>query len=640
MSQTKIDIANLSDNVVAALSVPKISGISYPGDDTAAAPSGGQQITINGSGFAVGALVYVDNSVVGVSSVVSGTQIVFTSPAKVAGTYELKVLSTDGGSATFNNNIQYSGTPVWATAAGSLATVYESNAISNTFSATSDSAVTYTVTSGSLPAGGTLNSSTGALTGTASSVGSSTTYSFTVDAVDAEQQETPRNFSYTINPDVVTWSSPENGVTYTSTEGNVFTQALSATSAAGKTISYSANSLPTGLSISGANISGTFSAATSSASLITATAATTGKTATRTLNWSVTSLIPVRKLWSWGNNSSGALGLGDTVNKVSPVQVGADTNWSVQESGNWTTLAIKSNNTLWGWGDTSWVDSSSARSSPVQIGSLTNWASLTMTPYHASFIKTDGTLWAAGYNFNGQLGDGTNILKFSPKQIGAMTNWLQVSAEFQTVSAIKTDGTLWTWGEGFAGALGLGDTNNRSSPNQVGSLTNWKSTSSSNYITLAIKTNGTLWAWGTNGYGMLGQGDTIKRSSPVQVGALTNWSSVVASNWCIYGIKTDGTLWAWGRNYNGQLGLNNTVERYSPVQVGSLTTWAKVDGAAGQTAIAVKTDGTLWVWGGPASGASLGLGDTITRSSPVQVGSLTNWVDAAACATHTIATSY
>ena len=92
-----------------------------------------------------------------------------------------------------------------------------------------------------------------------------------------------------------------------------------------------------------------------------------------------------------------------------------------------------------------------------------------------------------------------------------------------------------------------------------------------------------LWSWGRNAYyGQLGLGDTAKRSSPVQVGALTTWSKIAAGQRHSTAIKTDGTLWSWGRNSYGQLGLGGTDYAVSsPVQVGSLTTWVNI--AAGHS---------------------------------------------------------
>ena len=88
-------------------------------------------------------------------------------------------------------------------------------------------------------------------------------------------------------------------------------------------------------------------------------------------------------------------------------------------------------------------------------------------------------------------------------------------------------------------------------------------------------------------------------------------------------IKTDGTLWTWGLNGNGQLGQGDTIRRSSPVQVGSLTNWKQVV-SGDRCFMCVKTDGTLWAWGLNTSGR-LGFGDTLARSSPTQVGTLTNW---------------
>jgi alpha-tubulin suppressor-like RCC1 family protein len=87
-------------------------------------------------------------------------------------------------------------------------------------------------------------------------------------------------------------------------------------------------------------------------------------------------------------------------------------------------------------------------------------------------------------------------------------------------------------------------------------------------------------------------------------------------------------LWTWGRNSSGELGIGNTTSRSSPVQVGALTNWKLVDASQG-FCFAIKTDGTLWTWGGNSSG-QLGLGNTTNRSSPVQVGALTTWLSISA----------
>lgn len=242
-----------------------------------------------------------------------------------------------------------------------------------------------------------------------------------------------------------------------------------------------------------------------------------------------------------------------------------------------------------------------------------------------------------GSNNFGQLGLSDIIDRSYPSQVSTTTNWSTIATGAWHSAAIKTDGTLWTWGFNADGELGLGlPSLDYSSPKQVGILTNWLTISAGKYHTAAIKTNGTLWTWGLNGVGQLGLGSTATFLSPVQVGALTTWLSVSCGDYYTLATKTDGTLWSWGHGTQGQLGLNNaTFYRSSPVQVGALTNWLKVASGAYHV-IAIKTDGTLWSWGFNASG-QLGHNNTINRSSPVQIGALVTWVSISAGRFHTAA---
>jgi alpha-tubulin suppressor-like RCC1 family protein len=156
---------------------------------------------------------------------------------------------------------------------------------------------------------------------------------------------------------------------------------------------------------------------------------------------------------------------------------------------------------------------------------------------------------------------------------------------------------------------------------------------------VAYNNNKALYTWGYNlGAGGLGLGNRTNYSSPKQVGSLTDWLTLPYSSMASYwtgAIKTDGTLWMWGNNDNGQLGLGNVTNYSSPKQVGSLTTWSKIS-TGYKAAIAIKTDGTLWTWGQNQYG-QLGLGNTTYYSSPKQVGSLTSWLNISAGYYHVLA---
>jgi len=287
--------ANVLTDVVSTIlstagvsSVPKITTITYPGDDTAADTGGGQTISISGSGFNIGASVIINGTVASVVTVVSATSLTFTAPAQSAGTYTFYVVNTDGGTAIAVPGISYSGTPSWSTSAGSLGTSYETNAVSNTVTATGDATISYSLFSGTLPTGSSLNTSTGAITGTSAALNSPTTYSFVIRATDGQNQDTDRSFSITINPDAVTWISPADNSTTTAYEYSPISNVtMSATSAAGKSITFTANSLPTGVTITSNTISGTPTVVANTNTRLTANSSNTFKTATKDINFVV-----------------------------------------------------------------------------------------------------------------------------------------------------------------------------------------------------------------------------------------------------------------------------------------------------------------------------------------------------------------
>jgi len=283
---TKITLNNIADTALATLTGPKVTTIVYPGTETATDVAGGATINLTGAGFQSGCSVLVASTASSVVTFISSTQISFIAPALAAGTYVIYVINPDGGTAISIPGVSYSGTPNWTTTAGSLGSAYETGAISATLTATGDAPITYTLASGTLPTGSTL-ASNGTLSGTAVATASATTYTFAVTAKDAQNQTTNRSFSLTINPDVVTWVSPADSTTYTVAKDTAISNVtMSATSAAGGSITYTADTLPTGLSITGANIAGTPTIAANTSTTLTATSTAT-RAATRTINWVV-----------------------------------------------------------------------------------------------------------------------------------------------------------------------------------------------------------------------------------------------------------------------------------------------------------------------------------------------------------------
>jgi alpha-tubulin suppressor-like RCC1 family protein len=366
-------------------------------------------------------------------------------------------------------------------------------------------------------------------------------------------------------------------------------------------------------------------------------------------------------LYTWGRNLEGQLATGNTTARSSPgTTVGGGATWkqiaaNIRDSSSFAQAGIKTDGTLWTWGQGAGGmlgdATTSIRSSPVTTaGGGTNWAQVAVGVNHMAGVKSDGTLWTWGRNSYGGLGDGGGASRSSPgTTAGGGTNWKQVSCGFIMTAAIKSDGTLWTWGynggevtttgnsfDTYGGALGAGSfaaTGGRSSPGTTsGGGTNWKfvsvgATTSGSYSNSvgAIKTDGTLWTWGNNNNNTLGSG-TGNRSSPgTTSGGDTTWKQVSVGIDTTAAIKTDGTLWVWGVGGSGRLGTGNTSTRTSPVTTaGGGTDWKQVSVGYSSMA-AIKTDGTLWTWGNAQSG-QLGTGDTTSRSSPgTTAGGGTDW---------------
>jgi alpha-tubulin suppressor-like RCC1 family protein len=357
------------------------------------------------------------------------------------------------------------------------------------------------------------------------------------------------------------------------------------------------------------------------------------------------------RLWGWGyNNQFGKLGTNNTVNYSTPIQtITGGNNWRIVGCTGQTSYAVKTDGTLWCWGNGDHGrlgdGSATTKSSPVQtITGGTNWKYVAMGPISSSVaaIKTDGTLWTWGYNGSGQLGDNSYSSRSSPVQtVASGTNWVRAALGANHTAAIKSDGTLWLWGQGFVGQLGNNNTSNQISPVQTTSSgTYWKHVACGYQHTAAVKTDGTLWCWGLNTSGQLGDNTITNKSSPVQtVAGGTIWKQAACGYSFTAAVKLDGTLWLWGSNGSGQLGDNTTAQKSSPVQtVTGGTNWSQVVSGSTHT-IAIKTDGTLWGWGSNNYGQ---LGDnTVTGGSyPRQTYTGgTNWKQASAGTNHTMAIS-
>ena len=341
-------------------------------------------------------------------------------------------------------------------------------------------------------------------------------------------------------------------------------------------------------------------------------------------------------LWAWGQNDSGQLGDGTTVQRSSPTKVGS--NFASIAAGNQHAVAVKTDGSLWAWGSgiydpVSWQPAHS----PLRLGE--GYASVDAGGHSSFAIKSNGSLWAWGTNDFGKYGDGSTQASSAPKQVSDAV--AMVSAGKGSTAMVKKDGTLWIAGDNSFGELGLGTITTRSNPVFIGSGFTSVATGGGWNATWATKTDGSLWAWGDNRFGQYGDATSISSTTPKRIGKDVGFARVAAGFGHYVAIRTDGSLVGWGGNSVGQLGLGTTVlSSATPTLIG--TGYSDV-ATGGMHTIALKTDGSLWTWGNNVSGA-LGVVSAETcqpsypypcSSKPSLVG--TGYKAISAGASHTVA---
>ena len=296
--------------------------------------------------------------------------------------------------------------------------------------------------------------------------------------------------------------------------------------------------------------------------------------------------------WCWGDNNSGQLGDGTTTNSSGAVRVTTDisstllTNVSTVSVGTNASCALKSDGTVWCWGDNGEGQlgdrTSDSSSFAVQVKKADNTPLSTVTAIsvgtdHACAVLSDKSAWCWGDNSDGATGAGTAVASKGAVRVtkaanAVFTNVVSISAGNAHTCALLGDKTVWCWGLNAYGQLGNGSTITSLVAVSAG-LTNIAilGQSTGNH-TCAVSATNILSCWGANTSGQLGDGTiaaktravALKTTYAATVGTITSVSSG-GKQTCLS--NTMGEVWCWGRNSNGQLGNDNTGNSLVPVKV-------------------------------------------------------------------------
>ncbi len=310
-------------------------------------------------------------------------------------------------------------------------------------------------------------------------------------------------------------------------------------------------------------------------------------------------------------------------------------------SGKSHTLILKSDGTVWAYGDNTWGQTAAKDSfgniikysdkvTPVEFPDGTpSIIAVAAGDTFSVALDVNGDVYTWGYNKNGQLGLGVSDsnVHATPTKVSRLNNIIKVVAGANQVIALDTNGYVYSWGRNIAGSLGIGSTSDINIPKSIDNISKAIDVAAGVDHAMVLTSDGTVYTTGRNASGQLGEKDILNRSMFAKVDINAQIEYIEAGNRTSMAIDTNGKLWVWGNNEDGQLGLGiEDKVVYTPSQVTSITEKVESVSAGDTHTHIVTSNGSLYVAGSNKYG-QLGIGQNIEKSnSYVKVSKLGNYV--------------
>ncbi len=240
---------------------------------------------------------------------------------------------------------------------------------------------------------------------------------------------------------------------------------------------------------------------------------------------------------------------------------------------------------------------------------------------HNCVVTAGGATECWGWNYNGQLGNGTTTDSAAPVTVtGLSTGAAQVSAGWTSTCVVTTAGAVRCFGDNATGIAGPSAGSQTTKPMTV--ITSGIKQVSVGWVSAcALTTGGGVKCWGNNFNGELGNGSTSDSYTPVWASGITGAKQVAVGDGHACAITSGNTVVCWGANGYGQLGDGTHTTRTKPVAVSGLTGVTDIAASAGTTC--AVSNGAVKCWGENDTN-QLGDGTTTSRSTPIQVAGLTS----------------
>jgi alpha-tubulin suppressor-like RCC1 family protein len=312
------------------------------------------------------------------------------------------------------------------------------------------------------------------------------------------------------------------------------------------------------------------------------------------------------KLYAWGSNDLGQLGLDDYKDRTIPTLIKSELTFKAIATGPHHSLALDTKGKLYVWGENNYgqlgLGDYKDRAIPTLIKLELTFRTIEAGTYHSLALDNKGKLYAWGNNDTGQLGLSDEVKRNIPTLIKSELTFRTIAAGYQYSLALDNRGKLYAWGKNDEGQLGLGDRGkgkNRTIPTLIKSELTFKTIAAGDFHSLALDTKGKLYAWGYNQYGQLGLGDEEERNIPTLIKSELTFRTIAAGAYHSLSLDKNGKLYAWGRNNKGQLGLGDNVlstNRTIPTLIKSELTVRTIAAGTGHS-ISLDTSGKLYTLG-------------------------------------------
>jgi alpha-tubulin suppressor-like RCC1 family protein len=233
-------------------------------------------------------------------------------------------------------------------------------------------------------------------------------------------------------------------------------------------------------------------------------------------------------------------------------------------------------------------------------------------------LTSVGTAYCWGGDRYGQIGDagGTTFHGLPPTPVAGSHVFTTLAVGWRHVCGLTPDGQAYCWGYNFQGQLGDGTTENRDEPTAVAGDVRFAQLTTLGLHTCGVTSGGDAYCWGDNYYGQLGDGSVVSRTTPVRVQG-GPFAAVRVGEFHTCGLTADGVVHCWGANWFGELGDGSRSRRSNPMPIAGAVEFTAITTGASHACALARTN-AIYCWGLNESG-QLGDGTAADRTSPVRV---------------------